>query len=119
MQISIALESNVGTWKLFLDDERDPVGDGWTVCRSVAEAVAVVRMFGLPSYISFDHDLGEGTAPEGYDNSGMGFARWMVDRVLDGAAELPEGFSFYVHSQNPVGAANIRNLLEKFLKIFG
>lgn len=109
----------MSTWKLFLDDEREPVGDGWTTCRSVSDAVAVVAMFGLPSYVSFDHDLGDGPAPFGYDNTGMGFAHWMSDRILDGDAELPEGFSYYVHSQNPIGAANIRNFMEKFLEIFG
>jgi hypothetical protein len=105
----------MSTWKLFLDDEREPVGTGWTVCRSVAEAIAVTGMFGLPSYISFDHDLGDGVAPVGYDNTGMGFAKWFADQVMDGA-HMPEGFDFYVHSQNPIGADNIRSYMRKFLR---
>jgi len=106
----------MSTWKLFLDDERDPVGTGWTVCRSVAEAVAVVDVFGLPSYISFDHDLGDGVAPVGYDNTGMGFAKWFADQVMDGA-KLPQDFDFYVHSQNIVGKRNIEGLLNNFLEL--
>lgn len=103
------------TWKLFLDDEREPVGTGWTVCRNVAEAVAVAKIFQLPSYVSFDHDLGDGPAPEGYDNTGFGFAKWMIDQVLDDQLILPKDFDFYVHSQNPIGAANIRSLIRSFL----
>lgn len=108
----------MSTWKLFLDDEREPVGDGWTVCRNVAEAAAVVDVFGLPSMVSFDHDLGPGPAPAGYDNTGMGMARWLVDRAMDGAP-LPADFSYYVHSQNPVGAENIRRFLGGFLDFLG
>lgn len=100
----------MGTWKLFLDDEREPVGTGWTICRSVAEVAAVAKIFGLPSFISFDHDLGPGPAPDGYDNTGMGCAKWIVDQVLDGVP-LPDGFAFYVHSQNPIGAENIRRYM--------
>jgi hypothetical protein len=109
----------MSAWKLFLDDERDPVGTGWTVCRSVAEVVAVVRIFGLPGYVSFDHDLGPGPAPVGYENSGMGLARWITDQIMDGAQLLPAGFGYYVHSQNLVGAANITGLLDKFLENTG
>lgn len=105
---------DMSTWKLFLDDEREPVGTGWTVCRSVAEVEAMVEVFGLPSFISFDHDLGDGPAPLGYDNTGMGLARWIADRVMDGAT-LPEDFQFFVHSQNPIGANNIRQFMRKFL----
>lgn len=105
----------MSTWKLFLDDEREPVGTGWTVCRNVSEAVAVTKLFGLPSYISFDHDLGDGVAPVGYDNTGMGFAKWFADQVMDGA-DITSDFGFYVHSQNPIGADNIRSFMRKFLK---
>jgi hypothetical protein len=105
---------SMSTWKLFLDDEREPVGTGWTVCRSVAEVEAVAEIFGLPSFISFDHDLGDGPAPVGYDNTGMGLAKWIADRAMDGAP-LPEDFQFFVHSQNPIGADNIRQFMRKFL----
>ena len=101
-------------WKLFLDDERDPVGNRWTVCRSVGEAVAVCQVFKLPAYISFDHDLGPGPSPGGFENTGMGFAKWMIEQVLDDTMQLPTGFDYYVHSQNPVGADNIRNIMQRF-----
>ena len=102
-------------WKLFLDDERDPVGDGWVVCRNISEAVTVCNLFGLPSYISFDHDLGSGEPADGFENSGMGFARWIVSICMDYADAMPDNFAWYVHSQNPIGAENIDKLLKNWM----
>lgn len=102
-------------WKLFLDDERDPVGNDWIVCRCMSEAAIMCEVHGLPTFISFDHDLGEGFAIQDYDNTGMGFLHWMIDQVLDGKFTLPAEFDYDIHSQNPIGAANIRNLLDNFL----
>ncbi len=50
------------TYNLFLDDERFPPNDGkdWVIVRSVQEAVDYVEVNGLPSFISFDNDLGQG-----------------------------------------------------------
>lgn len=97
-------------WKLFLDDEREPVGTGWTVCRNVSEVESVVKVFGLPKFISFDHDLGYGPSPVGYYNDGMGCAKYIIHKALDGLP-LPADFDYYVHSQNPVGAENIRSYM--------
>ena len=94
--------------KLFLDDIRDPIiKNGWLICRSFDEAVATVLGNGFPEYISFDHDLGEG-------KSGFDFAKWLVDYDLD-TGMMPEKFSFYVHSSNPVGKANIEGLLRPYI----
>lgn len=99
-------------YDLFLDDERDPPQDGrpWIVVRKVADAIAVVRARGLPRNISFDHDLGEGV-------TGHDFAKWLVEHCLD--ARLSPDFAFYVHSQNPIGAENIRKLIERFKIEYG
>lgn len=102
--------------KLFLDDVRDPDFDPcrWVVVRTFYEAVNLVTRLGLPeiSLISFDHDLG---MMGGSEKTGMDFARWIVDTELDGSrGRLPKTFSFRVHSMNPVGAKNIRNLLKVY-----
>lgn len=102
-------------WKLFLDDERDPVGDGWVVCRNISEAVTVCNLFGLPTEISFDHDLADGEPVSNFENTGMGFANWMINECLDGRQVMPVGFKWYVHSQNPVGAKNINELLKNWM----
>lgn len=104
------------SWKLFLDDERYPPDTDWIVCRSVDDAVMAVNVFGFPAFISFDHDLADGGTICGYDNTGVGLANWIVDQVLDGKQIIPTDFEFYVHSQNPIGAENIRRLLDNFLK---
>lgn len=108
------------TYKLFLDDVRnvdrlygsvawDPPHTGdWVSCRSMAEAVAVIEDRGCPTFISFDHDLGDGVP------TGMDLARWLVEHDLDHGS-MPQGFQYDVHSWNPVGAANIRALMEGYL----
>lgn len=100
------------TYKLFIDDERSPVGDDWLVARSSIDAIEVVKKMGCPVEIAFDHDLG------GVDTS-MNFIRWLVDGLLDARLHLPAGFSYSVHSQNPIGAGNIRGLMDGLLRHFG
>lgn len=96
---------------LFLDDERFPPTNGydWIVVRSFDEAVHYVTRYGLTDYASFDHDLGEG-------GSGYDFIKWLVEYDLDNNQSIiPKNFTYYVHSQNPVGAANIKGYLDAYL----
>ena len=88
---------------LYLDDLR-PIPEGFDGVRSFDEFVSYITENGLPDYISFDHDLGEGKS--GYD-----CAKWLVDYCLDHKLDMP-GFS--VHSQNPVGRENIEGLLVSY-----
>lgn len=101
------------SWRLFLDDERFPANDGlvWEICRNLAEVKQKVSEKGLPTYISFDHDLGD-NEPTGYD-----VVKYLVDLDLDGILFWPENFDYYVHSQNPVGKKNIESYLNNFLKM--
>lgn len=104
------------TYHMFLDDVRDPdwVYPGqhtrdWIVCRSYAEALAVISDLGWPSWISFDHDLGP-DVPTGYD-----LAHHLVETDLDQNI-LPDNFTYACHSANPVGSENIRSLLDNYLR---
>ena len=96
--------------KLFIDDERMPPGDAtdWHIVRTSQEAIAFVQNHGVPALISFDHDLGG-------EDTAMNFVRWLIDLDLDINGSIPADFSFEIHSQNPVGALNIRTLLESYL----
>jgi hypothetical protein len=97
------------TYKLFLDDERNPVTPiDWKIARSFEEACRLFEEFGAPSFISFDHDLGQSL-------SGFDFAKWIVDKDQD-QNFLTEDFDYYVHSQNPIGKQNIEGLLNSYLR---
>lgn len=112
--------------KLFLDDVRSAPDFTWDVVRSYAEFVAFIKLHGVPDVISFDHDLGdehyaivdwEGKLIEGteipYDKfqekTGYDCAKWLVENNL-----LPE--EYRVHSMNPVGAMNIKFVMENAYK---
>lgn len=97
------------TYKLFIDDERYPVNESeWVIARSSEEAKYIVSTKGIPQFISYDHDLGG-------DDTSMHFIRWLIERYLDGDIKtFPVNYT--VHSQNPVGARNIKALLDGFIE---
>lgn len=101
-------------WNLFIDDERMPPEDGreWVIARNffqVAETIS--RMGSFPSHISFDHDLGL------YTSTGYDIAKWLVGRDMEGGGWcFPSDFTFYVHSQNPIGKENIEGYLNSYFK---
>ena len=124
---------------MFLDDNRDPnrfLHDlrTWVVVRSYREFVDIVTEFGIPIFVSFDHDLAEehypteGPIVEGdprigkitlpYDKfkekTGYDCAVWLVQHCMKMSEPLPK---WQVHSMNPVGRANITKVLEMAQKI--
>lgn len=101
-------------WKLFLNNQTEPAETGWTVCTCVNEAIRVCEYFGLPNEISFDYDLGTGPSPKNYENTGAGFAQWLVDSVKQGYLDLPENFKYQVHSQHLQGKDQILDIMNRF-----
>ena len=103
-------------WHLFIDDERDPPRDGrdWVVVRGRDQMIfELAERECFPVFISFDHDLGEG------ELSGHELAKLLVDMDMDSSFpeySLPKNFDFYVHSQNPVGKANIESYLNNYIQ---
>jgi hypothetical protein len=118
------------SYKLFLDDERNPkhvtwieipLGP-WVVVRSYDHFVKYITQHGLPDFITFDHDLGvehyaqgaAGTAPT-YDNykerTGFHCAQWLIEYCMDNKLDIPE---YTVHSMNPIGRDNINSVLTSF-----
>lgn len=96
---------------LYVDDIRLPTTQlPWIVKQSAESAIEYVVKHGFPEYISFDHDLGENVM-SGYD-----FAKWLVEYDMD-TGLMPETFAFNVHSANPVGATNITEYLNNYLKV--
>jgi hypothetical protein len=95
---------------LFIDDERDPTGERvWVIARTSSEAIALIEERGMPGYISFDHDLGG-------DDTSMVFLRWLAEYAMDRGCRFD--FEYFVHSQNPIGAANIIGFIESFRRSY-
>jgi hypothetical protein len=125
--------------KLFLDDIRQPKDacylvtnpriywdDDWDVVKNYVEFCAWIKRNGLPSIVSFDHDLADihyevdfndwndNTADQlGVEETGLDCAKWLVEYCLDNGFDLPE---YYVHSANPAGRKNIKAYLDNAKK---
>ena len=97
------------SYKLFIDDERFPIGDDWTIVRSSQEAMDLITYAGMPKYISFDHDLGD-------NDTAMKLVHFMVARTLDTGEYDKFPRDFYVHSQNPIGKGNIESYMNRFIE---
>lgn len=99
---------------IFIDDERFPPEDGntWVICRTIEEFQRLILAGNVPTYISFDHDLGDNIP------TGMDIAKWLVEFDLDNNI-IPSNFSWYVHSQNTNGRDNINGLLVNYAKVTG
>ena len=126
-------ESNTIQMKkcLYLDDIRIPQNipldhEPWTIVRSYNDFVAYIKENGLPSLISFDHDLADehyrlefeewSYTPERMDmgeRTGYDCAKWLVEYCMDNNLKMCQ---FTVHSANPAGAQNILGLLNNFRK---
>ncbi len=104
-------------YRLFLDDKRMPLdvykcttpalrreykGHAWTTAKTYNEFVYFIENYGVPTHISFDHDLHE-------------CAKWLCDYLVENNLPMPV---YYIHSQNPVGADNIRSVLNCFERKF-
>jgi hypothetical protein len=119
-------------YKLFIDDERLPSHvkwvtlprGPWVVVRNYDHFVKYITQHGLPSFVSFDHDLGlehyaqgfAGTAPtyENYkEKTGYECAKWLVEHCIQHNYDFPE---YQVHSMNPIGGKNIRSYIESYKK---
>ena len=115
---------------LYLDDVRTPTEGEWEVVRNYDEFVAHIKLKGLGAYevISLDHDLGEGAMVEYYTNvkpnyeldynripekTGMDCARFLVAESMNVKIPLP---TIYVHSANPIGAANIIGYINNYFR---
>jgi hypothetical protein len=108
-------------WVLFLDDEREPPdanffppqGANLLVARTVDEAQRLVSENGLPTQISFDHDLGEG------QEVATKFMWWLINGHLDEHWNCNNITMVRIHSANIKGAENLHLLWEGFCKTHG
>ena len=129
--------------RIYLDDVRTPVEGNWIVVRNYQEFVDKVNELGLDNIelVSLDHDLGDTAMAEYFNNvsknykldynninekTGYVAAKFLVDVFYDNNVERfqmsrkdkkENEIKFpvvYVHSANPIGAANIMGYINNF-----
>lgn len=113
--------NKTGFWHLYLDDERNLPSHydrerRWYVCRSSEEAKQMVKRYGIPQFMSLDHDLGG-------DDTTMKFLHWLAEEYFFDQDKNPGGEyliipGYVIHSQNPVGAENIKSYMESWKKAY-
>ena len=124
------------SYNLFLDDERFPHNVTWVegfipwdlyeIVRNYGEFVAMIESFGVPRFVSFDHDLGdehyaamvreckgEQNVSYGNEKTGLDCAKWLVEYC--NARDIPFP-AFNVHSMNPVGKIRILGYIDSARK---
>lgn len=125
-------------WKLFLDDVRvptdiwkdtpavarridrnkrlDPVpAHAWKCARNSIVAIDMIMEHGLPTLMSLDHDLGYYGVEE---DNGMVFLKQLV-MLFPNLSNSYVNECIYLHSQNPVGKANMLGYLRSYMKANG
>ncbi len=106
--------NNTIQWFLFIDDLREPIEVGWQsgrieIARSSQEAKDLVDSLGLPTQISFDHDLGG-------DDTAFKFMWYLINGHLDEKWNLGDIQVVYVHTANSVGRDKLVALWRGFCK---
>lgn len=136
------------SYHLFLDDERQPLNVTWvvlprvpwTVVRNYDQFVKCIEEKGVPSFVTFDHDLAEEhyaamlkdveqnkhtvfvdddmgglhmTFDYGSEKTGYDCAKWLCTYCQDNNIPFPD---YDVHSMNPVGTDRIFAYIENFKK---
>jgi hypothetical protein len=126
--------------RIYLDDVRTPLDEGWIVVRNYDQFCQKVEEIGLQNIdlISLDHDLGPSAMREYFQNvhpnyqldynnitekTGMDCVKWLVQHFYDTTPNqslLVRGDKIqfpkvYVHSANPIGSGNMMGYINNFL----
>jgi hypothetical protein len=107
--------------RIYLDDVRTPIDEGWVIVRNYDEFVSTIEKIGFSNIelVSLDHDLGESAMKEwhnnvynnyqlNYDNitekTGYDCAKWLSNHCINNKLKLP---LYNIQSANSVGKENI------------
>jgi len=103
------------TWKLWLDDVRNPKiharleyyqeweEEKYIWALNTVQAVYYVLMWGPPEFMALDHDLGG-------SETTIDFLKWLQEKYPD----CPPGYA--CHTANPVGRENMISFMESWKK---
>jgi hypothetical protein len=113
--------------KIYLDDVRIPIEEGWTIVRNYDEFVSKINETGLEKIelISLDHDLDKSAMIEwskntyenytiNYNNiaekTGLDCAKWLIQQWKDGKPVV----DVVIHSANAIGSANMMGIINHY-----
>ena len=132
--------------KLFLDDIRMPedawiyserikmleksntISCEWDIVRNYEDFCEFINKFGIPSVVSFDHDLSEDFMKHYFDHTvhtgiieydklktkcGLHCAEYLFNYCVRENIKFPE---YFIHSANRWGSSNIKKCIEDFIK---
>jgi hypothetical protein len=94
----------VSGYRFWLRPEERHCPDGFDVAISSEDAIYLTQIWGMPEFISFDHDLGR-------NDTAIVYIRWLIENLYD--SDIP---GYEVHSENPVGRMNIVSLMDSWKK---
>lgn len=118
---------------LFLDDVRNPsdvkwvklpVNVKWDIVRDYGEFTDYILKHGIPQFVAYDHDLadvhyskqsGEINYDEFNEKTGYDCAKFLINICASKNIEHPR---YVVHSLNPIGGANIRQIIDRYNNTF-
>lgn len=124
---------------LYLDDWRIPVdsfkdtenqiylSEDWKIVRTYNEFCNYIIDNGIPTIISFDHDLGDEHYKHQnndlmlqYDSfkekTGYHCAVWLIDYCIDNKLDVPK--NVLIHSMSINGARNIKSVFKTYYKVY-
>jgi len=105
------------SYNLFIDDIREPSylrdEKDYIIARNSLEAFNIIKEKGIPTFISFDHDLGE------VIDSGqiiLDDAMYFLRKFYDYCETLHDYKipDYQVHSANPIGTKNIISFMKSW-----
>jgi hypothetical protein len=112
-----------GAYKLYLDDVRTPSNpEDWEVVRSYRAFVEFIETYGIPYWVSFDHDLAdEHYKPDSWsdpyveyrEKTGLDCAKWLVEYCRERGNRFPQ---WTCHSMNLVGKQRIIDTINDYIR---
>ena len=96
--------------KLWIDDIRRPPSDEWIWVQSTHQAISTIFYHYRRQYkentllISLDHDAGEFAK---YGGDYIEVLKWLEQEDI-----VDDSYSFHIHSMNPVGVQNMKNIIQ-------
>jgi len=110
------MQYRIFQYRLFIDDERWPTTPDWIIARTPLQAIQAFENYGMPYEIAFDHDLG--VSSDGTKMEVMEFVNYLWHLAEEGKLIFPSDFKYSIHSQNPIGAENIRSKMDQLIRYY-